>query len=61
MEIVLIIIVTLAVFFVARGIVLWYWKVWNVLENQEEIIKQQKITNDLLKQQLEVLKNKQPQ
>jgi hypothetical protein len=49
------IVVVVIVFFVVRGIMLWYWKIYDILDKQIEQIKEQKITNTLLKEQNEIL------
>lgn len=44
------------VFIVLRDVALWYWKVNTIVQNQERLIKSQRETNNLLSEQINLLK-----
>lgn len=44
------------IFLALREVVMWYWKVNTIIANQEKLLKTQGETNDLLSEQLSVLK-----
>ena len=46
----------LVIFLIIRSLVLWYWKVYVIIENQEKQIAEQHQTNNLLKIQIDLLK-----
>lgn len=48
--------VAILIFLVFRQIVLWYWKVDLIIKNQEIQIRSQQETNNLLSEQISILK-----
>lgn len=53
---VFIIAIAIGAFLILRSLVLWYWKVYEIIGNQEKQIHEQQQTNNLLKNQIEILK-----
>ena len=49
--------VMFGVFLIIRELVLWYWKVNTIVNNQEAQLNEQRLTNQLLKQQNDLLKS----
>ncbi len=44
------------IFLALREVVMWYWKINAIIENQEKLLKSHKETNNLLSEQLSVMK-----
>jgi len=47
--------IALGIFLLIRSVMLWYWKVYELLQNQKNQIYEQQQTNCLLSQQIELL------
>jgi len=47
--------IAVGIFLILRSLVLWYWKVYEIIGNQEKQIFEQHQTNNLLKKQIEIL------
>ncbi|MDB5154672.1 MAG: hypothetical protein JWR54_3423 [Mucilaginibacter sp.] len=47
--------IALGIFLLIRSLMLWYWKVYDILQNQANQVYEQKQTNYLLGQQIELL------
>lgn len=54
-ETILIMAIAVGIFLILRSLVLWYWKVYEIILNQEKQIFEQQQTNILLKKQTEAL------
>jgi len=54
-ETVIIMAIAVGIFLILRSLVLWYWKVYDIIGNQEKQIFEQQQTNHLLEKQIEVL------
>lgn len=54
-ETIFIMAIAVGMFLILRSLVLWYWKVYDIINNQEKQIYEQQQTNDLLKKQIEIL------
>ena len=50
-----VLVVLVIIFFIFRGVLLWYWKIFEILAYQREQLNEQKATNTLLKEQNELL------
>ena len=45
----------IGIFLILRGVVLWYWKVYDIIENQTKLIYEQQRTNYFLEVQNQLL------
>ena len=54
-HLVAILLVCLFLFFACRVVMLWYWKVYDIIDNQKAQIREQQATNALLKQLVDKL------
>lgn len=48
---------SIIVFIILRDVSLWYWKINTIVQNQERLIKSQQETNNLLSEQITIMKN----
>jgi len=50
--------IAIGIFIALRAVMLWYWKVDIIIQNQEKLIKTQQETNELLERQLIFIKDR---